>query len=194
MIDVYFSPDLSISELKNDENVSIGDNGISVKWDGADYWMGIGDTFRTEDTIFHLWGHSLGLPFYLYDKYGYVFSQNFFEVVCWNNDDIVVGGVIYNYMCLKEMKWWLTMGKEPSEGTKFLVDKIEADMEKLKPDFVKRVKELGIAKYLPEDVWELVCTDEEIAEYKTEIEERKKAIEERRINNPFVINNDDIPF
>lgn len=185
MLDVYFSPDINLSELKKDENVTITENEIIINCYGKKHSAAIGETWRSRDKnkVFHLYGWNMAVYYYLYETYGYVFGQDAFEcfVSRFTDDEGVLlidtDGVVYKYLCLHEMRVRLLEILNGRDDE--LLHKIDVDMEKLKPDFVKTVKELGIEEFLPDNLLGLVMTEEEIAEYKKRREAVRKEFEER---------------
>lgn len=202
MLDVYFSPKIDLKEIEKDENVTVTEDEIIIDCYGKKHSAAIGETWRSRDKnkVFHLYGWNMAVYYYLYETYGYVFGQDAFECffVYEPHQDLTTDGVVYRFLCLTEMRSRLLEilnGKDDE-----LLHKIDADIEKLKPDFVKRVKELGIEECLPDFLWGLVMTDEEIAECKKRHEVEIKELEEKRKKMKEAtpkhrdIDDEDLPF
>lgn len=144
MHDLNFTPVWPLSELEKDENITIErmDDKIcfEVKWDDSTYGMGLD---KATDCLSYAWAHNLGAAFYLYDKYGIVFGDDAFEYMWYiskDGDEIDCTGAIFKHLCLQEMKSWLIR----CGGDDGIMKKIDADLERIKPDYEKEIKEKNI--------------------------------------------------
>ena len=132
MLDVYFTPLIDLEQLAKDENITITGDEIEVDWDGQVYSCAIADEEEGDEKVFHLYGWNMGVYYYLYYKYGYLFNQDIIETPMFEKyvkDDVLdIFCDAYKKACLEEMKGRLVNFNGPQREA--VLKKIEEDLKK----------------------------------------------------------------